>query len=150
MKKSMLVVLAMFLLVGLASAQPGTTYKSVIVYGNAVGDTSVNAAFDTSVAFQVGAYPIVSFDVYSADKINFLNIHVLKCEEGKTAFAVVDSVVAYNGNLEGVLNRKEFMLRDGAVNKLAGTRAQFKLRPQYAGSGNDNVRVYIRVNYGGL
>jgi hypothetical protein len=152
MKKTILALLAVVLVLGAAStafSQGANTYRTLVVFGTAAGDTSVNSAFDTSAAFQIGSFPIVSFDVYSLDKVNLLNVHILQQQAGKSGYAVVDSVVAWNGNSEGVLNRKEFMLRGGGTNKLPGLISSFKLRPQFAGSGNDNARVYIRVHYGG-
>lgn len=153
MNKTILALIMGVLVLGLAanaSAQGPGTYKTITIYGTSVADSSLDATLDTTTAFTIGAYPVVSCDVYSADRVNLLNIHIMKQEEGKSGYTVVDSLVAWNGSSNGVLNRKEFMLRDGSVNKLAGLRASFKLRPQYAGSGNDNARVYIRVHYGGM
>lgn len=153
MRNALLAVLAVFLVISFTSVmdaqQVQGTYKTITIFGTAAGDTSVNEGFDTTTAFQVGAHEIVSFDIYSLDKVNLLNVHVMKQEEGKSGYTVIDSVVAWNGSTNAALNRKEFMLRDGVVNKLPGLRASFKLRPQFAGTGNDNARVYVRVHYGG-
>lgn len=150
MKKLILLVGLIALVASLATAQVGSTYRTVQILGTAVGDTSINSVFDTTSVFQVGAYPYVTMEISSSDRINLTNVHIYKKEAGMSTFAVVDSLVAWAGSTNGVTNTKEFALRDGVVDKLPGVRAQYWARLIYAGSNNDNARVTIRIHMGGI
>lgn len=154
MKQLILLSLVLMLIVPasaqLTSSNIEATLASMTIRGNVATDTACSSATDTTNAFRIGAFPMVSARITAADRISITKFYVDFKARGAASYATIDSVTtAWANTSDGTACAYDVPLRTSTTCKLPYLDGAYRFRVVYAGSGNDaGTRVYWKIVYG--